>query len=86
MEPEPTTGSRLADLYRTIAVQTAARLALSNFVGAAVVFSYIAYVMPIGNPNSVPSIDYFFVLLAYAVVITPVVITAGLRSAQRIEA
>ncbi len=84
-EPEPAGGSRLAELYRTIAVQTAVRLAGSNFIGAAVVFSYVSYVVPIGGRQEVPSIDYLYVLLVYATFATPVVIVSGLRAARPIE-
>ena len=84
-EPEPTAGSRLAELYRTIAVQTAVRLAGSNIVGAAVTFSYVSYVVPIGGRQKVPSIDYLYVLVAYAACVTPIVIASGLRAAHRVE-
>lgn len=83
--PDSTTASRLSDLYRTIAVQTAVRLAGSNIVGAAVTFSYVSYVVPIGGHEAVPSLDYLYVLIAYATVITPVVIVAGLRAAQHVQ-
>lgn len=85
VQPEPTGGSRLAELYRTIAVQTAVRLAGSNIVGAAVTFSYVSYVIPIGGRQEVPSIDYLYVLIAYAIFVTPIVIFAGLRAARSVE-
>lgn len=77
--------SRLSELYRTIAFRTTARLAGSNIIGAAVVFSYVSYVVPIGNRDAKPSIDYLIVLVAYAIFITPFVMIAGLRSARHVQ-
>ena len=76
-----------ADLYRTIAFKTAVRLALSNIIGASVVFSYVSYVVPIGQlDGELPTSDYLLVLVLYALVATPVVTVAGLRSARHVQA
>lgn len=76
--------SRLTELYRTIAFRTAARLAAANIIGAAVVFSYVSYVVPIGDQTDVPSIDYLYLLIAYALGVTPIVIAVGLNSARHV--
>jgi adenylate cyclase len=77
--------SRTSELYRTIAFKTASRLALSNMIGAAIVFSYVSYVVPIGHSQKVPSSQYLLVLVAYAMVATPVVTVVGLRSARHVQ-
>lgn len=76
---------RPPDLYRAIAWKTAARLAVANMIGAAVVFSYVSYVVPIGHPQEVPPSAYLLVLVAYVAVATPVVTIVGLRSAHQVQ-
>ncbi len=89
MEPEgadlEASEPHTSELYRTIAFKTAVRLALSNIIGASVVFSYVSYVVPIGGVQEVPTSDYLLVLIAYACFATPVVTIAGLRSARHVQ-
>jgi adenylate cyclase len=84
-EPAPRSGSRsrLEELYRTIAAKTALRIAFSNLVGAAVVFSYVTFVVPVGDlSRGATTLEGLWVLLGYVAVVVPVITIAAFRSAR----
>ncbi len=85
MTTEPAPRTRLADLYRTISAKTAMRLLASNGIGAAVVFTYVRYVVPARGDRGLATVDYLYVLAAYFAVVVPVVGLAAIRSARPVQ-
>ena len=65
--------------------RTAYRLAAANAIGAAVVFSYMSYVVPFGFSTTLPRADYIYLLLAYLAVSVPLVTVTGLRTVRYLQ-
>lgn len=92
MNPEPAKiealqPSPLQQLYTTIAAKTALHLAAANLIGATVVFSYVTYVVPLGDLNrGAGTLDGLFLLFAYIALVVPVIAIAAFRSARPVLA
>ncbi|MEY2473030.1 MAG: adenylate cyclase [Actinomycetota bacterium] len=87
MKREPVSRETLEGLYRTIAVRTLVALAASNIVGAVIVYTYVAYVVPLADTtSSIGSSSGLYLLFAYVAVTVPLITVAALRSARPVLA
>jgi adenylate cyclase len=73
----------LGGLYRTIAARTGIAIAGSNVVGAAIVYTFVAYVVPLGDAGrGVGTASGLVLLFAYVLVVVPLITIAAYRSAK----
>ncbi|HUR77208.1 MAG TPA: adenylate/guanylate cyclase domain-containing protein [Acidimicrobiales bacterium] len=83
MNPELAAPRGPREVYRTVAWQTAVRVAFANLGGAAVVFSYVQYAEPSRGADTTHR--YFLVLVAYLGLVAPIIVFGALRAARPIE-
>jgi adenylate cyclase len=82
-----TSPTELGDLYRRLASRTTLAIAASNVVGAVIVYTYVAYVVPLGNTSrGIGTPSGLYLLLAYLAVVVPLVSVAAFRSVKPILA
>jgi adenylate cyclase len=73
----------LGALYKRIAARTGIAIAGSNLVGAAIVYTFVAYVVPLGDRNrGVDTTSGLILLFAYVLVVVPLIGIAAYRSAR----
>ena len=75
----------LGALYRRLAAQTTVAIGASNIVGAVIVYTYVAYVVPLSESNTfIGSSSGVYLLCAYLAMVVPIISVVGLRSARPI--
>ena len=83
----PPVAPGLGDLYRRIASRTTLAIAASNVVGAVIVYTYVAYVVPLGDTNrGLGTAPGIYLLAAYLVVVVPLITLVAFRSTRPILA
>jgi adenylate cyclase len=72
-------------LYRRIAAQTTIAIAASNIVGAVVVYTYVAYVVPLGDTDrGLGTPSGLYLLLAYLGITVPLISVVAFRATRPI--